>query len=156
MSSRSGIVKAYAEAMKQEINGSAPYVSNIYSNVTNKTTHFDSIMDFPYITVTPGPETREDLPSFQTWGFLTVYIRIYVSNEDDAQGELESIISDLEIFIDKFRRLEYNIITSSGIEPRQITDSGITSITTDEGLLAPKAVGEVTISVRYEKPRQIS
>ncbi len=154
MSARSGIVKAFVAAIKEELNGQAPYVSNIYKNATNNTTHFDSINNFPFISITPGSETREALPSLQTWGYLTVYFRIYVSNEDDAQGELESLISDLEIFIDKYRRLSYNVITHSGINNLEITDSEITSISTDEGLLAPKAVGEVAVLVRYEKNRQ--
>lgn len=154
MSARSGIPKALAARLKEEVTGSDPYVNNLYGNVTNQAVHFDSINDFPFISVTPGPETRENHPSNQTWGFLTVYFRVYVSNEDDAQGELESIISDLEIFIDNHRRLSYNILTPSGIKSHEITDSEITSITTDEGLLRPKAVGEVAILIRYEKTRQ--
>lgn len=155
MSARSGIVKAYVEALKTELVGQEPYVNNLYNNVTNKVVHFDSITDFPYVSITPGPETREDLPSFQTWGFLRVYFRLYVSNADDAQGELESLISDLEIFIDKYRRLSYNVITPSGTEVHEITSSSIETISTDEGLLDPKAVGEVSVLVRYEKPRQM-
>lgn len=154
MSARSGIVKSFVSAIKTELNGQDPYVSNIYGNATNRTVHFDAINDFPFISITPGPESRDNLPSYQTWGFLTVYFRIYVSNEDDSQGELESLISDLEIFIDKYRRLSYNVITPSGTKSFEITDSEITSISTDEGLLAPKAVGEVTVLVRYEKNRQ--
>lgn len=154
MSARSGIVKAFAANLKNDIRGTDPYVSNLFGNVTNESVHFDSINDFPFISVTPGPETRENLPSYQTWGFLTVYFRIYVSNQDDAQGELESIISDLENFIDNYRRMSYNVITPSGTESREITDSEISSISTDEGLLAPKAVGEVSVLVRYEKTRQ--
>lgn len=154
MSARSGIVKSLAAKLVEELTGSSPYVNNLYGNVSNRVVHFDSITDFPFISISPGPETRENLPSNQVWAFLTVYFRIYVSNEEDAQGELESIISDLEIFIDKYMRLSYNVITPLGLTNYETVDNTILSISTDEGLLQPKAVGEVSVLIRYEKPRQ--
>lgn len=154
MSARSGIVKAISSKLAEEFNGSGKYLTNLYGAVSNVVKHFDDIQSFPYISVTPGPETREYLPSNQMWGFLTVYVRIFVSNADDAQGELESIIADIENFIDNNRGLSYNIKTTAGEESRQLTDCEVASIATDEGLLNPKAFGEVVLNIRYDKHRQ--
>lgn len=154
MSARSGIVKAIAAKIAEDFDGSGQYMTNLYGAVSNVVKHFDDIQNFPYISVTPGPETREYLPSSQMWGFLTVYIRIFVSDADDAQGELESIIADIENFIDNNRGLSYNIKTTAGEESRQITDCEVASIATDEGLLNPKAFGEVVLTIRYDKHRQ--
>lgn len=154
MSARSGIVKAYAELISNALNGTGMYVNNIYNNVTNKVMHLDSIQSYPMISVTPGPESREDMPSNFTWAKLTVFIRIYVEDQDDAQGKLESIISDIETFVDTHLNLSYNVNTPNGIETKETVDNSIVSITTDEGLLDPNAMGEIVLDVRYEKIRK--
>jgi hypothetical protein len=84
-------------------------------------------------------------------GFLTVYIRIYVRDEDNGQGQLESIITDIENYIDNNLELNYNVFTYGGNATRHIEDARIESISTDEGLLNPNAVGEIAVRVRYEK-----
>lgn len=154
MSARSGITNAMVEKIKLKLDGSDPlYVNNIYGNVGNQAKHFDNIQDFPYVSVTPGPEEREYQPSRHTWATLTLYIRIYVKNEDDPQAQLESLIADLENFIDTNQKISYNVVIPSGTEARTTVDSGITSITTDEGLLSPFGIAELAVSVRYEKTR---
>lgn len=157
MSSRASIAKTIAEGIAYSfVAGSSTYNTNIFGNVKNKSTHIDSISSFPFISVTPGPEDREQLPSRQTWGTLTLYIRIYVQNPNDAQGELEEIIADVENFIDMNQRVSYNIIKPGGlIETKQTVSMDTVSIQTDEGLLDPLGLGEVTVSVRYEKNRFI-
>jgi hypothetical protein len=154
MSARSGIAKAMSEGIASKLNGTGDYVNNVYNNVTNKVKHFDDIRDYPYISITPGPEEREDMPSNFTWATLTMYIRIYVENNDDAQGELESLISDIETFLDLNLNITYTINTSEGLKSNKIVDNSILTITTDEGILDPNALGEVAISVRYEKLRK--
>ena len=115
--------------------------------------HFSDVPDFPYISVTPGTEIREDQPSNFSWGFLVVNIRVYVDNEDDAQGELEKIISDIEFFLDGNLNVEYTIERPSGVQTACTTNITIDSIATDEGLLDPKGLGEISITVQYEKNR---
>ena len=155
MSARSGIVKAMAKGIAESLDGTGDYVNNIYGNVTNKTTHFESINSFPYISVTPGNESREDMPSNFSWGSLVVHIRLYVENTEDAQGELESLISDIENYLDTHLNLSYNVSTSRGVQIHETVDNTITAISTDEGLLDPNALGEVALIVRYEKTRRI-
>lgn len=154
MSDRSGIAKAYAAAISTALNGAGDYVNNVYGNVTNKIVMFDDVNDYPFISVTPGPEERDDLPSRFTWATLTLHIRIFVEDEEDAQGKLESLITDVETFVDTNLQLQYSVVTPQGPATRKTTTNSITSIVTDEGLLTPYALGEVTLSVKYEKIRK--
>lgn len=155
MSARSAICKAIATKIKSEfIAGSSFYNTNMYNNVDSKTKFWEDINDYPYITISPGPEQRDDMPSGLSWCTMQTYIRVFVHDEDDAQGQLEEIISDLETFVDKNLNIQYNIrIPGGASESRKTVDNTIVSITTDEGLLNPRAVGEIVLDIRYEKLR---
>lgn len=155
MSARSGIPKAFVQEIISKFNGTGDYVTNIHGSATNKTTHFDMVQNFPFISVTPGPESREAMPSMTTMAELTLYFRVLVNNPNDAQGELESIISDLETLIDASNYIEYERLTPSGIQTRRTISADITNITTDEGLLDPYAMGEIVVLIKYERTRKI-
>ncbi len=142
MSKRTSIVKALANKFK-EINGSSPYSTDLYNNSFNKLKFWDEVQDFPCVYVTPGSAMREYLPSDFTWGYLGVCVKAYCKGEE-AQSQLESLLQDLETCIDNNRVLQYD---DSGNETTEIL---ITSITTDEGLLDPYAVGEINLQVRYQ------
>jgi len=143
MSARTKIVNALVDKFK-EINGSTPFNNNLYKNIENRLRFWDEINDFPYICVTSGDEVREYLPGNFKWAFLTVSIKIYV-REEEASERLESVLEDIEYIIDNNFRLTYD--TNKTTE-----DIRIISITTDEGLLHPTGVGEVTLQVRYSLP----
>lgn len=153
MSARSAIPKAYVNKLKQELTGTGSFITNIYGNVYDRMMHFQDIQNFPTITVTPGPEQREDMPSNFTLCTLEVAVRIYVLNQDNAQGELEKVIGDLEKFFDNNLDIEYNLEMNNGSISRKTISNTILSITTDEGLLSPQGVGEILLSVEYEKIR---
>ena len=153
MSDRAGITTAYADKIKALLDATGIYVNNVYDNVDTKVTHFDGVLSFPYISVTPGPETRDDMPSNFSWSNLTMYIRIYVRNTDDAQGELESLITDIENVLDTNLNISYNVTTFQGVVARETATNTITTITTDEGILDPDALGEIVVNVQYEKLR---
>lgn len=142
MSKRSSIVKALVGKL-QKINGAPPYSINIYGNAYAKLEFWDTVQDFPSIYVTPGSEQREYLPSNFTWGYLGVSIKVYCKGED-SQEQLELLLEDIETCIDANRVLAYG--TTQGHETTEIL---IQSITTDEGLLDPYAVGEINLQVRY-------
>ena len=143
MSARTKIVNALVDKFKG-INGSTPYNNTLYTNVENRLRFWDEINDFPYVCVTSGDEVREYLPGDFKWAFLTVSIKIYV-REEEASERLESVIEDIEYILDNNFRLTYD--TNKTTE-----DIRIISITTDEGLLHPTGVGEVTLQVRYSLP----
>lgn len=143
MSRRTSIVKALAEKFKQ-LDGSN-YPSDVSNNSFSKLKFWDEVNDFPSIYTVPGSETREYLPAGFAWGFLGISIKLYCKGET-SQDTLEVLLEDVEKILDSTQgRLIYD--TDRGYETSEIS---ITSITTDEGLLAPYAVGEINLLVRYE------
>lgn len=142
MSKRTSITKALVEKL-QLIDGNLPYTNNIYGNAHAKLKFWDEIQDFPAIYVTPGTEVREYHPADFTWSFLNLCVKVYCRG-DQAQEELETLLEDVELCVDSNRVLVYD--TANNYETTEIL---IQSITTDEGLLAPYAVGEINLQVRY-------
>jgi hypothetical protein len=143
MSRRTSIVKAIADKLKT-IDGSSGFKSNVFGNAYPYLKFWDEVSDFPCVYTVAGAESREYQPGNFTWGFLNVSIKVYVKGED-AQQLLEDLLEDVETVIDNNRVLPYE--TSPGYETTEIL---ISSITTDEGLLAPYGVGEINLQVRYQ------
>lgn len=144
MSARTKITNALVEKLKL-IDGTGTYKANLFGNVFNRHKFYDEINDFPAIFVVPSSETRDYLPSAFKWGFLNIILKVYVKSED-ATVELENLLEDIETVIDSNRQLVYDIDTP-GAETTEIL---ISSIVTDEGLLEPYGVGEVSLQVRYQ------
>lgn len=142
MSRRTSITKAIAEKLR-EINGQQPYTTNLYQNSYAKLKFWDEVNDFPSVYVTPGSEQREYLPGEFKWGFLGICLKVYCKGED-SQEQLEQVLADIELCIDNSRNIVYDSI--NGYDTTEIL---IQSITTDEGLLAPYAIGEINLQVRY-------
>lgn len=140
MSKRASICKALAEKLKA-IDGTGAYKTNIYSNAFSYLKFWDEISNLPAIYMSPGSEYREYLPGDFKWAFLSVSLKVYCNGEEST-SQLEQLLEDIETCIDANRVLEY----SPGMETTEIL---ITSIVTDEGLLAPYAIGEINVQVRY-------
>lgn len=146
MSSRVAIRDAIISLLKTKLNGVA-YTTNIYNNVSFKNTPFQEMIDFPAISVAPGPERREYQPSGVSWGFISYYIRVFTKDEEDPQAPLEVILSDIEACLLDNEPLGYFVNST----PAVVTDYSVTNITTDEGLLIPYGVGEMVLLIRYQK-----
>ncbi len=142
MSRRTSIVKALVGKLKT-IDGTGSFKTNLYEAAFPFLKFWDEVNNFPSIYVTAGSETREYLPSAFTWGYLGISLKIYTKGED-AQQLLEDLLEDVESVIDANRVLIYDID-----KQYETTEILLTSITTDEGLLAPYAVGEINLQVRY-------
>jgi hypothetical protein len=142
MSRRTSIVKALTAKLKN-INGVSPYRVNLFNNAYARLEFWDSVIDFPSVYLTPGSEIREYLPGDFTWGFLGISIKAYCKGEN-SQEELELLLEDIERVVDSNRVLVYD--STNNYETTEIL---IQSITTDEGLLMPYAVGEINLQVRY-------
>lgn len=145
MSRRTSIVKALAEKFKL-INGTGVYKTNLFNNAYPILKFWDEINQWPAVYMSPGSESREYLPGDFTWGYLGISVKAYCKGED-SQQLLENLLEDLETSIDQNRVLVYDL--QNGYETTEIL---ISSITTDEGLLAPYAVGEINLQVRYQVP----
>lgn len=142
MSSRSKIINKLVDTFKEEMCGVDPYITDLRGRAYNKLKFWDEIDDFPSAFISAGQETREYLPGNFKWGHLMASIRIYV-NDEYPEERLEEIFEDIERIIDGYGNLEYD--TNKFIEDMQIM-----SINTDEGLLTPIGVGEVTIKIMYD------
>lgn len=142
MSARTSITKALVEKLKG-IDGTGK--SNVNGNVYALQKFWDEVNDFPCIYIVPGNETREYLPSDFTWGYLNISVKAYVKSEEPVQ-ELEYLLEDIESIVNANRVLVYDT-TNPNAETTEIL---ITSIITDEGLLVPYGVGEITLQVRYQ------
>lgn len=140
--SRRSIVTALSEKLKL-INGDTPYQINLFNNVYPYLKFWDEVVDFPSIYMSAGSEVREYLPSDFKWGYLNISLKLYCKG-DNSHQQLEDLLEDVERVVDNNRVLTYN---DSGDETTEIL---ITSITTDEGLLAPYAIGEINLQVRYQ------
>jgi len=145
MSRRTSIVTALA-AKLNTINGQGVYNTNLFNNAYAKLKFWDEVNDFPAVYMTPGMEQREYHPGDFAWGYLGVSIKVYCKGED-SQQQLELLLQDIETCIDANRRLVYDTGSSHNFETTEIL---IQSITTDEGLLYPYAIGEINLQVRYQ------
>jgi hypothetical protein len=142
MSKRASIVKALAAKLNL-INGQAPYQVNLFQNAFAKLKFWDEVRDFPSVYMSPGSEIREYLPGDFAWGFLGVSVKVYCKGES-AQDQLELLLQDIETCVDANRVLVYDTVNNY-----TTTEILIQSITTDDGLLNPYAIGEINLQVRY-------
>jgi len=143
MSARSSIANALVDKLKT-IDGTGTFQTNIFSNAFVMHKFWDECNDFPSIYIVPGTETREYMPAAFKWGYLTISLKCYVKGETPVQ-DLENLLEDIEKVLDTNRVLVYDT-------NKETTEILITSIVTDEGLLVPYGVGEVTLNVRYQVP----
>jgi hypothetical protein len=143
---RRQIVTALVSKLKT-INGLGTMLSNVGNNVEPRLKFWDEVDDFPALHVNAGTETREYLANAQKTRFLTVTIRCYVKIED-AQIHLERLLEDVETVIELNGRLEYTDNQSPPLT-QYTQDIRVLSMETDEGVLEPLGVGEITLEVRY-------
>ena len=142
---RRKIVDALVDKIKL-INGQHPYNSNIFNNVSGRLRFLDEIEEFPKVCIIAGDEVREYQTAGFKWRFLTLSIRAYVRNEEDAQEELATLFEDIEKIVDENDALVYD---TSVIPNGTTTSMTIDSISTDEGVIAPLGIGEMLVTVRY-------
>ena len=142
---RRKIVDALVDKIKL-INGQHPYNSNVFNNVSGRLRFLDEIEEFPKVCIIAGDEVREYQTAGFKWRFLTLSIRAYVRNEEDAQEELATLFEDIEKIIDENDALVYD---TSVVPNGTTTSMTIDSLTTDEGVIAPLGIGEMLVTVRY-------
>jgi hypothetical protein len=141
---RQSIVKAYAEALKR-IDGTGEYFTNLNSNVEPKLKFWDEIESFPAVHLNAGSETRDYQGGGYKDRYLTVTFRCYV-DEENAVDALDGLLEDVETVLEENSSIAYNDKRGKVQCTQQIT---IIQIDTDEGVLEPLGVGEITTEVRY-------
>ena len=141
--------KKLVDALVNKINlidGNFPYNSNVFNNAHAGMVFLDEIQEFPKICIVAGDETREYQPNEFKWRFLSLDIRVYVEDQDDPQEVLAILMEDIERVIDDNDVLTYDDTVSPNLTTTSLT---LQSLSTDEGVLAPLAIGEMTIECRY-------
>ena len=144
-SRRANILRALAEKLK-DIDGSGAFLTDLQNNVHPRLKFWDEVVEFPAIHLNAGAETREYQAGGYKDRFLSVTIRCYVQDEEDATEALNVLMEDIETVVEENSRLEYADSQNNTFNTQQIT---IVSINTDEGVLEPLGVGEIDIEVRY-------
>jgi|TARA_R110002153_G_scaffold1258_2_gene6321 hypothetical protein len=142
---RKKVVDSLVEKIKL-IDGNHPYKSNIFQNVHSGMVFLDDIQEYPKVCVVAGDETREYQPNEFKWRFLSLDIRVYVEDQDDPQEGLALMMEDIERVIDENDVLIYDDTVSPNLTTTSLT---LLSITTDEGVLSPLGIGELTLTCRY-------
>jgi len=142
---RKKVVDALVEKIKG-IDGNHPFNSNVFDNVDGHLKFLDEIEQYPKICIVAGDEFREYLPDQFKWRLLDLTIRAYVSDNNDVQETLALLMEDIERVIDD----NDNLVYDDSVDPSQsATSLTIGSISTDEGVIAPLGIGEMTVRVRY-------
>ena len=141
---RLAIVDAIVEKLKL-IDGTNQYLTNLFQQVSPRLKFWDEVEEFPAVHLNAGSEARVYQAGGYKDRFLNITLRCYV-NEEDAVIALESLMEDVETVLEENSRLAYTDRTGNTQYTQQIT---IVSIDTDEGVLEPFGVGEMTIEVRY-------
>ena len=142
---RSKVVDSLVEKLKG-IDWNFPYNSNIFQNCKAGMVFLDEIQEFPKLCVVAGDETREYQPGGFKWRFLTLDVRVYVENQEDPQEVLALLMEDIERVIDDNDVLTYDDTVSPNLTTTSLT---LQSLTTDEGVLAPLGIGQMTVLCRY-------
>ena len=142
---RKKIVDALVERIKG-IDGNFPYNSNLFNNVHGHMVFLDQIQEYPKVCIIAGDESREYQPGQFKWRFLNLDIRVYVEDPEDPQEVLALLIEDIERVIDDNDVLTYDDTVSPNLTTTSLT---LQSMSTDEGVLTPLGIGEVTIECRY-------
>ena len=142
---RKKIVDALVKQLKS-INGNHPYKSNVFNNVHPNMIFLDQIQEYPKVCVVAGDESREYQPNEFKWRFLRLDIRVYVENQEDPQEVLALLMEDIERVIDENDVLTYDDTVSPNLTTTSLT---LESLSTDEGVLNPLGIGEMTVLCRY-------
>jgi len=142
---RKKIVDALVEKIKG-IDGQHPSNSNVFQNAHGGMSFLDDIQEFPKVCVVAGAETREYMPNEFKWRFMSLDIRVYVEDQDDPQEVLAVLMEDIERVIDNNDVLIYDDTVSPHLTTTSLT---LQSMSTDEGVLEPLGVGELTLECRY-------
>ena len=141
---RQGIVNALVTKLKT-IDGSGQFHVNLSEQVSPRLKFWDEVDEFPAIHLNAGRETREYLTAGVKNRYMNVTLRCYV-NEEDAVDALDALLEDVETVLEDSSSTAYTDKLGVSQTIQQIT---IISIETDEGVLEPLGVGEITIEVRY-------
>ena len=102
----------------------------------------DEINDFPYITFTPSSESRQHYGANLRWGTTLIQLRGYTyDTSTDAMTAAETLSNNIEQIVDAFRAAHPTL---------NVVQMRVLSITTDEGVMEPYGIADLSIQLTYE------
>jgi len=139
MSRRSDILNEFTTHLR-----SAQYTdSSLPTNGVQRGMKFlDQINDFPYICYHVDAADLVHIGANERFYNMTINIRGYVRGED-SQSLADQLALDIEDAADSFR----DAATSTLL----IADSRIISVSTDEGLMEPHGIVDMSIEISYQQ-----
>lgn len=154
---RQSIIRSLANIISDNFVANSPeYSTNVYGNVFSRNMLFADVKEYPTITVSAGPERYEYHPSGLVWADMTAYIRIYESDPEIVEEKLEKAIVDIKKLLALHDNIPYTVQSPGELPTPELAHTVETTLletTTDEGLLKPLGVAELTINIRYSQPR---
>ena len=113
-------------------------------NVTRRMVFLNEVNDFPFVCLKLEPETRFHYGAGRKLATLALSLRGYVFDGDS--GENIDLAEDLgmdidSLVIDKFAEAHRDLA---------IEFAGVQSFRTDEGLMSPYGIADLTITITYE------
>jgi hypothetical protein len=141
---RQSIITALAEVLKS-IDGTGEFLTNVEGNVEPRLLFWDEVDQFPALHLNAGRESRKYEGAGFKLRFMSVTIRCYVQ-EENAVDALDALMEDVETVLEENSSLLYKDKRGKAQYTQQIS---ILSIDTDEGVLEPLGIGEISIEVQY-------
>lgn len=141
---RQNIVNALVDLIER-IDGTGEYQTAI-AECSPRLTFWDEVKEFPAVHLNAGRELRTYDGGGFKFRYLTITLRCYVEDNEDAVGALDALIEDLETVLEEHDPITY--YDKKGVSQKSVQTT-IISIDTDEGVLDPLGVGEIVIEVQY-------
>lgn len=141
---RIGILNALVKVLSK-IDGTGEFFSNVNNNVFPRLHFWDDIPEFPALSLNSSTEYRQYQGGGYKDRFLNITIRAYVEEEDSVTA-LDKLLEDIETVLEENSSLQYFDKRGRTCNTHQIS---ILQIDTDEGMLEPIGVGELSILVHY-------
>jgi len=131
------------EALVQDIHTNIARM--LPTNVTRRMVFLNEVNDFPFVCMLVEPETRFHYGAGHKLATLAISLRGYVF-DGDSGGEVLDLAEDLGIDIE-----------TAAIEPFAeahrdlgVEFAAVESFRTDEGLMSPYGIADLTITITYE------
>ena len=131
---RTDIIDAFVTHLQQ--------INSVESrNVYKQYRWIDELNDYPAITFVPRREARVHRGDGRKLAAIIIELRGYVYNGDAAVTEAETLAANVETQVDTF---------AETYRQHQVESAVVVSLRTDEGLMHPYGVCDLTINITYD------
>jgi len=141
---RQNIVDALVDHIER-IDGTGEYQTAV-AECSPRLTFWDEVKEFPAVHLNAGREIREYQGAGFKFRYLTITLRCYVEDNEDAVGALDALLEDIETVLEAEDPLTY--YDKNGVSQKTVQTT-IVSIDTDEGVMDPLGIGEMQIEIQY-------